>query len=324
WLCRWLNPDPAGTVDGLNLFRMVRNNPIILLDSDGLSPGTISDLPRTDPMFGIIEKHLLSSAESKPVTAPKKEPTRMGYARDILNSPDSTKQQKERARLRLREGEPGGAPLVKSGRITITKIEEISNPELDERYDNYKREINIPPNAKTLGKTTPTTTHLTNGLDENIGEVFLIHGASNDLIAKIAENGFRPDLSRNKGTEQNPRYGALGQGTYFSDSIGKTMTYTQDPALADYDRDSSSEFQLILAKVILGVPKVRHPFAQLGGSLRKDDVGTLKEGRHSVYSRGVSAVGLNPFKAASGTNEFLVKNAAAMNPKYIIHWKHNN
>ncbi|MFB9160454.1 RHS repeat-associated core domain-containing protein, partial [Chromobacterium violaceum] len=38
WLGRWLNPDPAGTVDGLNLYRMVRNNPGILRDIDGLSP----------------------------------------------------------------------------------------------------------------------------------------------------------------------------------------------------------------------------------------------------------------------------------------------
>ena len=28
WAGRWLSSDPAGTVDGLNLFRMVRNNPI--------------------------------------------------------------------------------------------------------------------------------------------------------------------------------------------------------------------------------------------------------------------------------------------------------
>jgi RHS repeat-associated protein len=35
WLGRWLNPDPAGTVDGLNLFRMVRNNPITFSDADG-------------------------------------------------------------------------------------------------------------------------------------------------------------------------------------------------------------------------------------------------------------------------------------------------
>ncbi|KWB65943.1 hypothetical protein WL40_18385 [Burkholderia ubonensis] len=38
WLGRWLNPDPAGTVDGLNLFRMVRNNPIKFSDAFGLSP----------------------------------------------------------------------------------------------------------------------------------------------------------------------------------------------------------------------------------------------------------------------------------------------
>jgi len=38
WLQRWLNPDPAGPIDGLNLYRMVRNNPIGLCDPDGLSP----------------------------------------------------------------------------------------------------------------------------------------------------------------------------------------------------------------------------------------------------------------------------------------------
>lgn len=35
WLTRWLNPDPAGTADGLNLYRMVHNNPIALRDTDG-------------------------------------------------------------------------------------------------------------------------------------------------------------------------------------------------------------------------------------------------------------------------------------------------
>lgn len=35
WLQRWMNPDPAGAVDGLNLYRMVLNNPITLMDEDG-------------------------------------------------------------------------------------------------------------------------------------------------------------------------------------------------------------------------------------------------------------------------------------------------
>ncbi|WP_242485117.1 RHS repeat domain-containing protein [Pseudomonas sp. TH39(2020)] len=36
WLQRWLNPDPAGDLDGLNLFSMVLNNPMTFIDSSGL------------------------------------------------------------------------------------------------------------------------------------------------------------------------------------------------------------------------------------------------------------------------------------------------
>ncbi|CNF36084.1 RHS repeat domain-containing protein [Yersinia kristensenii] len=38
WVGRWLSADPAGTVDGVNLFRMVRNNPVRFKDVVGLSP----------------------------------------------------------------------------------------------------------------------------------------------------------------------------------------------------------------------------------------------------------------------------------------------
>lgn len=38
WIGRWLSADPAGTVDGLNLYRMVRNNPVTLRDPDGRNP----------------------------------------------------------------------------------------------------------------------------------------------------------------------------------------------------------------------------------------------------------------------------------------------
>ncbi|MDU9394294.1 RHS repeat-associated core domain-containing protein [Pseudomonas sp. zfem002] len=38
WLARWINPDPAGPVDGLNLFRAMRNNPMTWKDSDGREP----------------------------------------------------------------------------------------------------------------------------------------------------------------------------------------------------------------------------------------------------------------------------------------------
>ncbi|WP_312209969.1 RHS repeat-associated core domain-containing protein [Pseudescherichia sp.] len=38
WLCRWVSADPAGEVDGLNLYRMVRNNPVSLKDIGGMVP----------------------------------------------------------------------------------------------------------------------------------------------------------------------------------------------------------------------------------------------------------------------------------------------
>ncbi|EBD9258316.1 RHS repeat protein [Salmonella enterica] len=45
WAGRWLSSDPAGMVDGLNLFRMVRNNPVIFVDPDGLRPYLRTQLP---------------------------------------------------------------------------------------------------------------------------------------------------------------------------------------------------------------------------------------------------------------------------------------
>jgi RHS repeat-associated protein len=38
WQSRWLSADPSGTIDGLNLFRFVRNNPLTFADPDGRNP----------------------------------------------------------------------------------------------------------------------------------------------------------------------------------------------------------------------------------------------------------------------------------------------
>ncbi len=55
WLGRWLNPDPALAIDGLNLYRMVRNNPVLFKDADGLVPET----GKFQIDIGIKEKALL-------------------------------------------------------------------------------------------------------------------------------------------------------------------------------------------------------------------------------------------------------------------------
>ncbi len=47
WSGRWLSADPAGTIDGLNLFRMCRNNPVTYRDPVGLDPDSEEDTVAT-------------------------------------------------------------------------------------------------------------------------------------------------------------------------------------------------------------------------------------------------------------------------------------
>ncbi|AZE50386.1 Rhs-family protein [Pseudomonas chlororaphis] len=54
WLQRWINPDPAGAIDGLNLFRMVRNNPVTLTDPDG-------KMPRKSHWLDVYQKNVAES-----------------------------------------------------------------------------------------------------------------------------------------------------------------------------------------------------------------------------------------------------------------------
>lgn len=63
WAGRWLSADPAGTVDGLNLFRMVRNNPVTMLDDNGL-------VGRRNNINGVMQNRRLNS----PVSGERSQP----------------------------------------------------------------------------------------------------------------------------------------------------------------------------------------------------------------------------------------------------------
>lgn len=71
WAGRWLSADPAGTIDGLNLFRMVRNNPITLRDDDGLEPKKAEDgyyyhLTNARNLMSIVEKGFIPQGSQGP------------------------------------------------------------------------------------------------------------------------------------------------------------------------------------------------------------------------------------------------------------------
>jgi RHS repeat-associated protein len=51
WLGRWTSSDPGDFVDGLNLYRYVRNNPVNLTDPDGMSPDDGDPLKNGTPLL---------------------------------------------------------------------------------------------------------------------------------------------------------------------------------------------------------------------------------------------------------------------------------
>ena len=66
WLGRWISPDPAGTVDGLNLYAFVRGNPIRYIDDGGLK---VNHLPllNLDSLPEVISRNLRDSSLSEVV-----------------------------------------------------------------------------------------------------------------------------------------------------------------------------------------------------------------------------------------------------------------
>jgi hypothetical protein len=149
------------------------------------------------------------------------------------------------------------------------------------------------------------------------GEVFLFHGTSPEIMDSIRASGFRPDLSANKGTEEKPKYGPLGQGVYLADNASKAQTYDVCPVCLDYDCVDATHppRQMLLNRVLLGAPT----FARFHRSMRQDDHTTLKTGRSSVVSQGLKKFPLK--RGASGSNEILVKDAPLLYPEFRIFYR---
>ncbi|WP_256661479.1 RHS repeat-associated core domain-containing protein [Pseudomonas sp. F01002] len=81
WLQRWLNPDPAGDVDGLNLYRMVRNNPVGLADIDGLAPTPNKNQPVVPVRPPVPPRPAsLAPASVRPAIAPRPSPVQTGQS----------------------------------------------------------------------------------------------------------------------------------------------------------------------------------------------------------------------------------------------------
>ncbi|MEV5492959.1 hypothetical protein AB0L47_34150 [Streptomyces bobili] len=313
-----------------------------------------ADLPREHPVFKAVERYTRQSQDEAPYTSPAGERTRMEAVRNRLSGPNAAGLSAGSRRLlqnRLLEGRAGGPPPPTSRHMAIIRVEVVANPGLWSRYATNKRlfqksfveksdtafltspsdpadrvawSTSSPPDLGGTARSLalPQLAHPTDAgrivTPEDVrGEVFLFHGTSPEIMDSIRASGFRPDLSANKGTEERPKYGPLGQGVYLADNASKAQTYDVCPVCLDYDCVDGTHppRQMLLNRALLGAPT----FARLHRSMRQDDHTTLKTGRSSVVSQGLKKFPLK--RGASGSNEILVKDAPLLYPEFRIFYR---
>ncbi|WP_249485430.1 RHS repeat domain-containing protein [Pseudomonas sp. HS6] len=140
WWQRWLNPDPAGAVDGHHRFRAMRNSPVVYVDNDGRAPNNTSSTQAPDQVYhdlaqqGKIEgwqaagmqpiRNFFEHSEDPSVQAYRREIPR---ALEALSANDNmrllnTHQAHVIAAARTQTASPSGAVLYHSGEIMSAAI----------------------------------------------------------------------------------------------------------------------------------------------------------------------------------------------------------
>jgi len=293
------------------------------------------------PEFDRIAEAVAAGIKQSPYTSPAGESTRMEVIRkardDLAAKPGRTKEENDRLAImdrRLREGKSKGPAAPRSRPVVIDRIEVIANQALWSAYQaavqNIRGELKAKGTANPLRKVAfgghRAQIHDKKGLDP-AGEVNLFHGTSPFVMDILEKSGFDPSFSANKAKPgaKKARYGPLGQGVYFADVMSKAMTYARCPVCSDYDCQVHKDetYQMLYSRVALGRTKKAHAMLQRG-DLRADDLATLKDDRHSVYSKGIAQANYNLFDAASGQNEYVVKEAAQTYPEFRIYYQVQN
>jgi hypothetical protein len=310
-------------------------------------------LPKDNPVYKEIEDYARQSQKKTRYRSQSGENTRMKVVDNELARPDISQEARDKLRRRRKEGKNGGASPPKSKHMKITGIKVYANRELWSRYIQnramYEKSLITKQEGGGFGVGSDpaddfhwslgsrpdlggaAATRLAPGYDdmvgmlessrisvENPGEAFLWHSATPAAHQSIARTGF--DVTRgNKGTEEDPRYGPLGQGAYFADNTSKAQTYYRCPTCLDYNCNDPShpEKEMLLSRTMVGKPKEAHLY---GGSMRKQDHQHEHRGRTaSVVSHGLKN---HPEKAGkTGGNEILIKNAAYIYPEIVVYYR---
>ncbi|EFS4586111.1 RHS repeat protein [Salmonella enterica] len=224
WAGRWLGADPAGTADGLNLFRMVRNNPVSMKDNDGRvtewldlayphkSFNVVALMYKNNPMLKLYHriftqetKKILDEAEINESSLKKLKPNkRQKTSRDMKYTKTKLKNYAAHAGFLNVPSGSGETPRFKSGFVNLPGS--LSNKNtfpgvrlIDEKVKRRFEEYS-PEKLKESTKWRPETSlgyyHVEN-VDIFISEIKKLYAASGSELHEVVERRIRNHLASN-------------------------------------------------------------------------------------------------------------------------------
>ena len=316
-------------------------------------------IAESSEVFEAVKEFVEKTSQSTSVTSARGEDARMDKMRWTLEAktddgrPQFPEFQRAIAERRLREPDKtsGGKPPT-GGRVTVRDVICIQNLPICWRYAAARREmkeefarVGLGTNSVHYAVTSEPgldgMRHLPT-IDPAIGETMLFHCADVNAIENITRGGFLARFGGNYGTAEAPRYGMLGQGSYFSNELAKGLTYTRCVLCGDYAcgcRSLETKRKLaratIMARVILGNVRYYPAWASLRKKLggRQGIEGQFRPIAHgdpmyhdaavprarqfdSAVSHGFSRAKF--FQFGSEANEFMSPKDQLTYPEFVV------
>lgn len=311
-------------------------------------------------VFGAVKEFVEKTSQSTSVTSARGEDARMDKMRWTLEAKtdDGRAQfsefQRAIAERRLREPDKhSGVKPPTGGRVTVRDVICIQNLPVWWRYAAARREmkeefarVGLGTNSVHYAVTSEPgldgMRHLPT-IDPAIGETMLFHCADVNAIENITRGGFLARFGGNYAKDgEAPRYGMLGQGSYFSNELAKGLTYTRCVLCGDYAcgcRSLETKRKLaratIMARVILGNVRYYPAWASLRKKLggRQGIEGQFRPIAHgdpmyhdaavpraqqfdSAVSHGFSRAKF--FQFGSEANEFMSPKDQLTYPEFVV------
>ena len=164
WIGRWLSADPAGTVDGMNLYAMVGGNPVKFKDNGGMAREITAEVLNefSEILLALeysknhIEGEIPHRSEEKPERKPKE--SQKQYEKKLINYYKGLAKAKQSPQSNAAEAQPSTSKQQQGNMITTLSSmnwNEIGNDTVALAYNKEKQTVYVAINTKTRTQHNP-------------------------------------------------------------------------------------------------------------------------------------------------------------------------